>query len=87
MRSRIRRALNVRANGPWIIAAALLVALMVAPFAGAFGDGNSLLRAAAALGRRALLRRLAQRLVDSSAPRHGTSRSTAAECFGYIEVP
>ena len=41
MRSRIRKALNVRANGPWIIAAALLVALMVAPFAGAFGDGNS----------------------------------------------
>jgi hypothetical protein len=41
MRSRIRKALNVRANGPWIIAAALLVALMVAPFAGAFGEGNS----------------------------------------------
>ena len=35
MRSRIRNALNVRANGPWILAAALLVALMVAPFAGA----------------------------------------------------
>jgi hypothetical protein len=42
MRSRIRKALNVRANGPWILAAALLVALMVAPFAGAFGEGNSL---------------------------------------------
>ena len=41
MRSRIRNALNVRANGPWIIAAALLVALMVAPFAGAFGEGNN----------------------------------------------
>jgi hypothetical protein len=41
MRSRIRRALNVRANGPWILAAALLVALMVAPFAGAFGEGTS----------------------------------------------
>ena len=41
MRSRIRKALNVRANGPWILASALLVALMVAPFAGAFGDGNS----------------------------------------------
>ena len=41
MRSRIRRALNVRANGPWILASALLVALMVAPFAGAFGEGNS----------------------------------------------
>jgi hypothetical protein len=41
MRSRIRTALNVRANGPWILAAALLVALMVAPFAGAFGEGNS----------------------------------------------
>jgi hypothetical protein len=41
MRSRIRKALNVRANGPWILAAALLVALMVAPFAGAFGEGNS----------------------------------------------
>jgi hypothetical protein len=40
MRSRIRRALNVRANGPWILASALLVALMVAPFAGAFGEGN-----------------------------------------------
>ena len=42
MRSRIRRALNVRANGPWILASALLVALMVAPFAGAFGEGNGL---------------------------------------------
>ncbi len=41
MRSRIRNVLNFRANGPWIIAAALLVALMVAPFAGAFGEGNS----------------------------------------------
>jgi hypothetical protein len=41
MRSRIRKVLNVRANGPWIIAAALLVALMVAPFAGAFGEGNN----------------------------------------------
>jgi hypothetical protein len=40
MRSRIRKALNVRANGPWILASALLVALMVAPFAGAFGEGN-----------------------------------------------
>jgi hypothetical protein len=41
MRSRIRKALNVRANGPWILASALLVALLVAPFAGAFGEGNS----------------------------------------------
>src|ERR1700755_663891 len=41
MRSRIRKALNVRANGPWILAAALLVALLVGPFAGAFGEGNS----------------------------------------------
>ena len=41
MRSRIRKALNVRANGPWILASALLVALMVAPFAGAFGEGNN----------------------------------------------
>jgi hypothetical protein len=42
MRSRIRKALNVRANGPWILASALLVALLVAPFAGAFGEGNNL---------------------------------------------
>ena len=42
MRSRIRNVLNVRANGPWILASALLVALMAAPFAGAFGEGNSL---------------------------------------------
>src|SRR3954453_4563695 len=41
MRSRIRKALNVRANGPWILASALLVALLVDPFAGAFGEGNS----------------------------------------------
>jgi hypothetical protein len=41
MRSRIRKALNVRANGPWVLASALLVALLVAPFAGAFGEGNS----------------------------------------------
>jgi hypothetical protein len=41
MRFRIRNVLNFRANGPWIIAAALLVALMAAPFAGAFGEGNS----------------------------------------------
>ena len=42
MRLRIRKALNVRANGPWILASALLVALLVAPFAGAFGEGNNL---------------------------------------------
>jgi hypothetical protein len=42
MRSRIRKVLNVRANGPWILASALLVALMVAPFAGAFGEGGAL---------------------------------------------
>jgi hypothetical protein len=41
MRSRIRKVLNVRANGPWILASALLVALMVAPFAGAFGEGGA----------------------------------------------
>ncbi len=41
MRFRIRNVLNVRAQGPWILAAALLVALLVAPFAGAFGEGNS----------------------------------------------
>jgi hypothetical protein len=41
MRSRIRNVLNFRANGPWILASALLVALMVAPFAGAFGEGNN----------------------------------------------
>jgi len=41
MRSRIRNVLNIRANGPWILASALLVALMVAPFAGAFGEGNN----------------------------------------------
>jgi len=40
--SRIRRALRGRsAHGPWILAAALLVALLVAPFAGAFGEGNA----------------------------------------------
>jgi hypothetical protein len=41
MRSRMRKALNVRANGPWILVSALLVALLVAPFAGAFGEGNN----------------------------------------------
>jgi hypothetical protein len=41
MRTLIRKAVGVRAQGPWILAAALLVALLVAPFAGAFGEGNS----------------------------------------------
>jgi hypothetical protein len=41
MRSRISRALSGRRQGPWILASALLVALLVAPFAGAFGEGKS----------------------------------------------
>jgi hypothetical protein len=41
MRTLIRKAVGVRAQGPWILAAALLVALLVAPFAGAFGEGSS----------------------------------------------
>jgi hypothetical protein len=41
MRTLIRKVLGVRAQGPWILAAALLVALLVAPFAGAFGEGSS----------------------------------------------
>lgn len=40
MRDRIRSALSGRSRGPWILASALLVALLVAPFAGAFGEGN-----------------------------------------------
>src|ERR687887_2848858 len=40
MRDRIRKALSPRAQGPWILAAAILVALIVAPFAGAFGEGK-----------------------------------------------
>jgi hypothetical protein len=41
MRNRISKALSPRNRGPWILASALLVALLVAPFAGAFGEGNS----------------------------------------------
>jgi hypothetical protein len=41
MRDRIRNALSPRNRGPWILASALAVALLVAPFAGAFGEGNS----------------------------------------------
>jgi hypothetical protein len=41
MRDRIRNALSPRNRGPWILASALLVALLVAPFAGAFGEGNT----------------------------------------------
>jgi len=41
MRTLIRKTLGARAQGPWIFAAAILVALIVAPFAGAFGDGTS----------------------------------------------
>jgi hypothetical protein len=40
MRTLIRKTLGVRAQGPWILAAAILVALIVAPFAGAFGEGK-----------------------------------------------
>lgn len=40
MRDRIRSALSGRSRGPWILASALLVALLVAPFAGAFGEGD-----------------------------------------------
>jgi hypothetical protein len=42
MRSLIRKAAGVRAQGPWIFAAVVLAALIVAPFAGAFGDGKNL---------------------------------------------
>ncbi|HEY7618563.1 MAG TPA: hypothetical protein VH834_02275, partial [Solirubrobacteraceae bacterium] len=42
MRSLIRKVLGVRAQGPWILASAILVALIVAPMAGAFGDGKTL---------------------------------------------
>jgi len=41
MRNRIRKALSPQNRGPWILASALLVALLVAPFAGAFGEGNA----------------------------------------------
>jgi hypothetical protein len=41
MRDRIRKALSPQNRGPWILASALLVALLVAPFAGAFGEGNT----------------------------------------------
>jgi hypothetical protein len=41
MRDRIRKALSPQSRGPWILASALLVALLVAPFAGAFGEGNA----------------------------------------------
>jgi hypothetical protein len=41
MRNRISKALSPRSRGPWILASALLVALLVTPFAGAFGEGNS----------------------------------------------
>jgi hypothetical protein len=41
MRNRISKALSPRNRGPWILASALLVALLVAPFAGAFGEGNT----------------------------------------------
>jgi hypothetical protein len=42
MRSLIRKVLGARAQGPWILASAVLVALIVAPMAGAFGDGKTL---------------------------------------------
>jgi hypothetical protein len=42
MRSLIRKAAGVRAQGPWIFAAVVLAALIVAPFAGAFGDGKTM---------------------------------------------
>jgi hypothetical protein len=41
MRKRIINALSPRNRGPWILASALAVALLVAPFAGAFGEGNT----------------------------------------------
>ena len=42
--SRIRKALHVARHGPWILASALLVALLVAPFAVAAGEGNAAAR-------------------------------------------
>jgi hypothetical protein len=42
VRALIRKAMGVRAQGPWIFAAVVLAALIVAPFAGAFGDGKNL---------------------------------------------
>src|SRR5919108_924170 len=40
MRDRIRKGLSPRSRRPWILASGLLVALLVSPFAGAFGEGS-----------------------------------------------
>ncbi|MEP6953120.1 MAG: hypothetical protein ABI950_03540 [Solirubrobacteraceae bacterium] len=43
MHSRIRKALSPRSRGPWILVSSLLVALLITPFAFAFGEGKPLL--------------------------------------------
>ncbi|MDP9344667.1 MAG: hypothetical protein M3P44_02900 [Actinomycetota bacterium] len=43
MHSRIRKALTPRSRGPWILVSSLLVALLITPFAFAFGEGKPIL--------------------------------------------
>ncbi len=43
MHARIRKALTPRSRGPWILVSSLLVALLITPFAFAFGEGKPLL--------------------------------------------
>ena len=43
MPSRIRKALSPRSRGPWILVSSLLVALLITPFAFAFGEGKPIL--------------------------------------------
>lgn len=43
MHVRIRKALTPRSRGPWILVSSLLVALLITPFAFAFGEGKPIL--------------------------------------------
>ncbi|MGZ4270700.1 MAG: hypothetical protein ACXVFN_17160 [Solirubrobacteraceae bacterium] len=43
MHARIRKALSPRSRGPWILVSSLLVALLITPFAFAFGEGKPIL--------------------------------------------
>jgi hypothetical protein len=43
MHARIRKALTPRSRGPWILVSSLLVALLITPFAFAYGEGKPIL--------------------------------------------
>jgi hypothetical protein len=82
MRSRISRALSGRRQGPWILASALLVALLVAPFAGAFGEGQSVRGGARNPSNNASLAYTKETQIIANVSTYGTRQSNKSDNGG-----